>query len=86
MYGYCFSGRSTKKLGRTTIDDGYLRSGVWKCSKSPTGAHYWREIRNSKPKGLFYCIHCKDVKRFPIAFGEISGEVYGRIPVTGIHK
>ncbi|MBA7582178.1 hypothetical protein ES708_24098 [subsurface metagenome] len=21
--------------------DPYLKSGVWKCSKSPTGAHYW---------------------------------------------
>ena len=35
-------------------DKKYIESGVWKCSKSPTGAHHWVIIgRQAKCK---YCL------------------------------
>lgn len=71
MYGDNFGGRSAKRLGRETIDSKYLKSGMWKCSRSPSGVHYWREIKDSKPKGLFYCIYCRDVKWFPATLEQV---------------
>lgn len=54
------------------VDKGYIESGVWKCDKSPTGAHHWVEIQSDHTKGLFYCIHCFDVKKFPLTLEEAS--------------
>ena len=37
----------------------YMESNVWKCPKSPTGAHHWRGTVL-----LMKCIHCGE-KRVP---------------------
>ena len=55
---------------RIIIDKEYVESGVWKCDKSPTGAHHWEELTSDNTRGLFYCIHCYDVKKFPITWEE----------------
>ncbi len=47
----------------------YLASGVWKCDKSPTGAHYWREyIGKDSERGIFYCKWCYDTKQMAVSF------------------
>ena len=46
----------------------YLKSDVWKCDKSPTGAHHWREIEKGGSAILFLCKWCLDVKEFPARF------------------
>ena len=52
----------------------YLRSGVWKCDKSPTGAHHWIEVKaDGVAAGTFVCKHCWDNRRFPLSLGP-----YGR--------
>jgi len=38
----------------------YVESGVWKCSKSPTGAHYW--IIESR---VMVCKYCKERRKVP---------------------
>lgn len=59
----------------------YLESGVWKCTQSPTGAHYWVEInKNEETRGLFLCKYCLDVKRFPVGWGEaVAATASGKI-------
>ena len=37
----------------------YIKSGVWKCQTSPSGAHHWVEKRESSAVyGTFRCLHC----------------------------
>ena len=39
----------------------YLRSEVWKCKESPSGAHSWVENRVLPRGGCFFqCVHCKE--------------------------
>lgn len=56
------------------IDKEYIKSGVWKCSESPTGAHHWVELRVGRlaNTGHFYCIYCYDVKKFPIHWEQVA--------------
>lgn len=64
-------------MGRKTesIDREYIKSGVWKCNKSPTGAHHWVEMIETErlaSNGYFVCIHCLDVSRFPVHWEQVS--------------
>jgi hypothetical protein len=43
----------------------YLKSGIWKCNKSPSGAHRWIENRSLKDDGdTFTCAYCGVDKQF----------------------
>ena len=44
----------------------YLLGEGWKCDKSPTGAHHWREHSH----GVFYCKYCYEAKKMPYTFQE----------------
>jgi hypothetical protein len=62
-------------VGKTiAADEKYVKSGVWKCNKSPTGAHHWIELVGTKlaNQGYFVCVHCGDVTRFPVSWGDVS--------------
>jgi len=60
----------------------YLASDVWKCEKSPTGAHHWIGI-GKETSGLFYCKWCLDVKKGPGSWQEYSRMAYGgRVPLS----
>lgn len=43
----------------------YLKSEVWKCDESPTGAHHWVEVEKYATRSLFVCRYCLDPKEFP---------------------
>ena len=45
----------------------YISSGRWICSKSPTGAHYWKEVTEDE-SGIFVCKYCYEVRRFPVIY------------------
>lgn len=56
-------------------DRAYVRSGVWKCRKSPTGAHFYRRMTQTKKlhrDGYFICQYCNDVRQFPTTWAEAS--------------
>ena len=47
----------------------YIRSGVWRCDKSPTGAHHWIDAKVEGAKsGTFVCKYCWEIKVFPLSF------------------
>ena len=48
-------------------DAHYIRSGSWICKPSPTGAHYWVEVREIE-SGLFVCKYCLERRKFPLTF------------------
>lgn len=57
------------------IDKEYIKSGVWKCNESPTGAHHWVELAKTQKlasQGYFVCIHCNDVSKFPIHWEQVN--------------
>jgi len=78
--------------GKTeSVDKGYIKSGVWKCSKSPTGAHHWIELVGTEKlanQGYFVCIHCNDVTRFPTLWGQVNPSIREdmREPVIKLEK
>jgi len=41
------------KRGMSPGDRKYIKSGVWQCLWSPTGAHHWI-IRD----GMMWCVYC----------------------------
>jgi hypothetical protein len=43
-------------------DKEYIASGRWKCSKSPTGAHWW--IEDTSDHGEFECRFCHRRRKF----------------------
>ena len=44
----------------------YKASGVWKCPKSPSGAHYLEfKHKTSENPDQFECRHCGYVKEIP---------------------
>ena len=47
--------------------DKYLKSESWKCTASPSGAHYWIEILDGKTRTLpeFRCHWCRATRQFP---------------------
>ena len=68
-------------MGRENWLDGrtYVESGVWRCPKAPInpdiplqvkagcGAHHWVGRWFGEEVGYaFYCVHCFDVRKFPI--------------------
>lgn len=61
--------------GLDKLDREYVRSGRWKCDKSPTGAHHWVE---RSPNGIFICKWCFDVRRFPRTFDLALRWTYGK--------
>ena len=58
-------------------DRDYLKSGNWKCEKSPTGAHRWIEVldEETRPIPEFKCKWCRVVRRFPTHDGKRSYKV-----------
>ena len=49
--------------------DVYIQSGSWKCSVSPSGAHYWQDVnitdskvRSCKSLRCKYCLVVKDIE------------------------
>lgn len=59
--------RNTKPSKRLSVDDRYIRSGVWKCKDSPTGAHHWKQDVDPESKLTldempFICKYCRGVK------------------------
>lgn len=60
-------------------DEEYYKSGRWKCSKSPTGAHHWVELTSSrKVSGMWHCKYCNDVTKFPLTWQSLTSR--GAIP------
>jgi len=62
-----------RKIGMT--DKEYLKSGVWKCSSSPTGAHHWMQMTESerlRTRGYFRCKYCGDIKTFQVGFSSYN--------------
>ncbi|KKN75160.1 hypothetical protein LCGC14_0383190 [marine sediment metagenome] len=51
------------------MDGKYIKSGRWKCSDSPTGAHHSHEVSKSHGYGLFVCKYCGYVQRLPTDYG-----------------
>jgi hypothetical protein len=45
-------------------DKEYIESNVWRCEKSPTGAHHY--VESVRAHGVFICKWCGEDKRFPI--------------------
>ena len=45
--------------------DNYLKSGLWKCDKSPIGAHHWIAETYKGGYGEFKCKWCLEVRWFP---------------------
>lgn len=54
----------------------YMESNVWKCEKSPTGAHYWVESLNLH--GIFICKWCAKHERFPSHLKPLQRDTGGR--------
>ena len=46
-------------------DKEYIKSNVWKCEKSPTGAHHY--VESARTHGVFICKWCGEDRRFTIA-------------------
>jgi len=52
--------------------EAYVKSGEWRCDKSPTGAHHWIISDGSQR-----CVHCgcvKSLKSKPVFFDVSSSE------------
>lgn len=64
----------------------YLASGVWKCDKSPTGAHHWIGMDKDGPTGDFYCKYCLDTKRLPISYEGVSASSPIYNPVIKVNR
>ncbi len=50
----------------------YVKSDVWRCQESPSGAHHW--VQKTGPSivyGTFRCLHCRE-ERAPIAINPLS--------------
>jgi hypothetical protein len=45
----------------------YLEKGLWKCSESPTNAHFWIHFASKDGYGEFRCKWCLETKWFPTA-------------------
>jgi len=64
------TGMQLKKTGGTTTpgrknwDGGYVTSDDWKCSESPSGAHFWKETNKDYAVGLFVCRYCAKERVF----------------------
>jgi hypothetical protein len=41
----------------------YIKSGTWKCRKSPRGAHYWIVDHNQMT-----CKHCNEKRPISVTF------------------
>ena len=55
--------------GRKSHDAGYLTSDDWKCTDSPSGAHFWVETRKDYAQGLFECRYCAKERYFSTSSG-----------------
>ena len=43
----------------------YLKSDVWKCKESLSGAHHWIENRTLyKDHSIFQCVDCSEERQF----------------------
>lgn len=71
--------------GKNLTYEEYVKSGVWKCDKSPTGAHHWVELKETTKlakEGYFVCIYCHDVKKFPTNWEQVS-KVWTTLVISG---
>lgn len=52
------------RKSQAEIESNYKDSGVWKCAKSPSGAHFleFRE-KTAEKAGFFECKHCGYVRK-----------------------
>ncbi len=50
----------------TWAKDAYVKSGNWKCAKSPTGSHHWKG--NAIGRVALICEHCKKSRVFRRGF------------------
>lgn len=50
--------------------EAYLVSDVWKCGKSPVGAHHWIHITQYLEfnQGWFMCKYCGEVKKLQVEY------------------
>lgn len=55
-------------------DAAYIRSGIWKCEPSPTGAHHWIEVE--KRNDAFTCKYCGGNVRFPRHINHKGGKIW----------
>lgn len=55
----------------------YIESGCWICTKSPTGAHYWKEVIIHE-HGIFVCKYCYEVREFPTTFDDAKRIIGGK--------
>jgi len=65
-----------RKAGIIKSDEEYIKSEVWKCNQSPTGAHYWIQLTQTLElykSGYFTCKYCHDVRKFPTDWSQING-------------
>ena len=58
------------------LDKKYEKSGVWKCSDSPTGAHHSKEVSREGRYGLFVCKYCQHVQKLPLDYEKALGGLY----------
>jgi len=56
--------KSTSLPGHKNPEHSYLKSEEWKCTKSPTGAHFWKETSKEYGLGLFHCQYCSIDRTF----------------------
>ena len=54
----------TRTPGRKNRDGDYLTSNDWKCTESPSGAHFWTETSKDHAVGLFECRYCAEERLF----------------------
>lgn len=47
----------------------YYKSGRWKCSESPTGAHRWRPLHRGSE--AWQCVYCKSYRLYPLTFADV---------------
>ena len=45
-------------------DSGYVTSDDWKCKKSPSGAHFWKETHKDYEVAIFECRYCSKERQF----------------------
>jgi len=50
-----------RKLPYNRDYDNYLNSDVWKCDRSPTGAHEWHGSTTE-----LTCVHCNEIEILPV--------------------
>ena len=53
------------------FDSIYVKTGLWKCQDSPSGAHHWVEMKSGT--GRYRCKWCGATRYFPRTYSEALG-------------